>query len=99
MRAAPAPRHQTFNPLPLRIAQPIKLLPHQGLLDSEALITTQAALESLLSTDPSADSEKKHEPASDIDTMVVDSLKVLGPIRPIQVLASRRGLRVGKRRW
>ena len=37
MRAAPAPRHQAFNPLPLRIAQPIELLPHQGLLDSEAL--------------------------------------------------------------
>src|SRR5271154_1318897 len=37
MRAAPATRHQRFNPLPLRIAQPIELLPHEGLLDSEAL--------------------------------------------------------------
>ena len=26
-----------------------------------------------------ADSEEKHEPASDIDTVVVDSLKVLDP--------------------
>ena len=30
-----------------------------------------------------ADSEEKHEPASDIDTMV-DSLKVLDPKRPIR---------------
>jgi len=37
MRTTPAARHQGFNPLPLRIAQPIELLPHQGLLDSEAL--------------------------------------------------------------
>jgi len=28
---------------------------------------------------PGADSEEKHEPASDIDTVVVDSLKVLDP--------------------
>jgi hypothetical protein len=32
----------------------------------------------------SADSEEKHEPASDIDTVVVDSLKVLDPERPIR---------------
>ena len=32
-----------------------------------------------------ADSEEKHEPASDIDTaMVVDSLKALDPRRPIR---------------
>jgi hypothetical protein len=31
-----------------------------------------------------ADSEEKHEPASDIDTMVVDSLKALDPRRPIE---------------
>jgi hypothetical protein len=31
-----------------------------------------------------ADSEEKHEPASDIDTVVVDSLKVLDPERPIR---------------
>ena len=31
-----------------------------------------------------ADSEEKHEPASDIDTAVVDSLKVLDPNRPIR---------------
>jgi hypothetical protein len=31
-----------------------------------------------------ADSEEKHEPASDIDTAVVDSLKVLDPERPIR---------------
>ena len=31
-----------------------------------------------------ADSEEKHEPASDIDTMVVDSLKALDPKRPIR---------------
>ena len=37
MRAPPATRHQRFNPFPLGIAQPIELLPHQGLLDSEAL--------------------------------------------------------------
>jgi hypothetical protein len=34
---------------------------------------------------PGADSEEKHEPVSDIDTaMVVDSLKVLDPKRPIR---------------
>ena len=33
---------------------------------------------------PGADSEEKHEPASDIDTVVVDSLKVLDSIRPIR---------------
>ena len=31
-----------------------------------------------------ADSEKKHEPASDIDTAVVDNLKVLDLDRPIR---------------
>ena len=33
---------------------------------------------------PSADSEEKHEPVSDIDTAVVSSLKVLDPNRPIR---------------
>ena len=32
----------------------------------------------------SADSEEKHEPAGDIDTVVVDSLKALDPERPIR---------------
>jgi hypothetical protein len=31
-----------------------------------------------------ADSEEKHEPASDIDTAEVDSLKALDPKRPIR---------------
>ena len=31
-----------------------------------------------------ADSEEKHEPASDIDTVGVDGLKVLDPNRPIR---------------
>ena len=31
-----------------------------------------------------ADSEEKHEPASDIDTALMDSLKVLDPERPIR---------------
>ena len=31
-----------------------------------------------------ADSEEKHEPACDIDTAAVDSLKVLDPKRPIR---------------
>ena len=31
-----------------------------------------------------ADSEEKHEPASDIDTVGVDSLKALDPERPIR---------------
>ena len=30
------------------------------------------------------DSEEKHEPVSDIDTVVVDSLKALDPKRPIR---------------
>jgi len=33
---------------------------------------------------PGADSEEKHEPASDIDTVPVDSLKALDPKRPIR---------------
>ena len=33
---------------------------------------------------PGADSEEKHEPASDIDTAVADSLKALDPKRPIR---------------
>src|SRR5579872_4440035 len=37
MRTATTARHQRFNPPPLCIAQPIELLPHQRLLDSEAL--------------------------------------------------------------
>jgi hypothetical protein len=33
---------------------------------------------------PGADSEEKHEPVSDIDTAVVDSLKALDLERPIR---------------
>ena len=33
---------------------------------------------------PGADSEEKHEPARDIDTAAVDSLKALDPERPIR---------------
>jgi hypothetical protein len=33
---------------------------------------------------PGADSEEKHEPVSDIDTALVDSLKALDPNRPIR---------------
>jgi hypothetical protein len=33
---------------------------------------------------PCADSEEKREPAGDIDTVVVDGLKVLDPKRPIR---------------
>src|SRR5258705_11729316 len=35
-------------------------------------------------SDREIDSEEKHEPASDIDTVVVDSLKALDPKRPIR---------------
>jgi hypothetical protein len=45
---------------------------------------------------PGADSEEKHEPASDIDTVVVDSLKALDPKRPIR--EATKLLRYGKRR-
>src|SRR5262245_66273612 len=38
---------------------------------------------------PGADSEEKHEPVSDIDTVVVDSLKALDPERPIREAAVR----------
>src|SRR5260370_12000574 len=37
-----------------------------------------------------AASEEKHEPASDIDTMAVDSLKALDPKRPIREADIRR---------
>jgi hypothetical protein len=33
---------------------------------------------------PGADSEEKHEPASDIDTVIADGLKALDPRRPIR---------------
>jgi hypothetical protein len=35
---------------------------------------------------PGADSEEKHEPVSDIDTAVVDSLKALDPEWPSNAL-------------
>jgi hypothetical protein len=35
-----------------------------------------------------ADSEEKHEPVSDIDTVQVDSLKALDPDRPIREATS-----------
>ena len=40
-----------------------------------------------------ADSEEKHEPVSDIDIAVVDSLKVLDPKRPIREADVRRANR------
>jgi hypothetical protein len=33
---------------------------------------------------PKADSEEKHAPASDIDTVAMDNLKALDPKRPIR---------------
>ena len=39
---------------------------------------------------PGADSEEKHEPVSDIDTVAVDSLKVLDPEWPIREADIRR---------
>ena len=43
---------------------------------------------------PGADSEEKHEPASDIDTVaVVESLKVLDPKWPIREADILRGIR------
>jgi hypothetical protein len=47
---------------------------------------------------PGADSEEKHEPASDIDTAWMDSLKVLdpeGPIREADVDRSPTGRQIG----
>src|SRR6476660_520711 len=43
-----------------------------------------------------ADSEEKHEPVSDIDTVVVDSLKALDPKRPIREADSSRTSRHGR---
>ena len=45
---------------------------------------------------PSADSEEKHEPVGDIDTVVVDSLKALDLERPIReaIVALARRLAV-----
>ena len=51
---------------------------------------------------PSAHSVEKREPVSDIDTAVVDSLKVLDPNRPIRegdirnVTAARTAARLSK---
>ena len=47
---------------------------------------------------PGADSEEKHEPVSDIDTAVADSLKVLDlkrPIREADIGASGQHIRYG----
>src|SRR6266480_3322567 len=46
-----------------------------------------------------ADSEEKHEPASDIDIVVVDSLKALDPKRPIREAAHIMLLRLAKWSW
>ena len=49
---------------------------------------------------PGADSEEKHEPASDIDTVLVDSLKALDPNPPIReadILLHREDVRFS--RW
>src|SRR3984893_17330965 len=54
MRTTPAARHQGFNPLPLRIAQPIELLPHQGLLDSEVLNHNSSGAGTLIEYRPRA---------------------------------------------
>jgi hypothetical protein len=44
---------------------------------------------------PGADSEEKHEPVSDIETVVVDSLKALDPEWPIREAdIDRRGKKV-----
>ena len=45
---------------------------------------------------PGADSEEKHEPVSDIDTGVVDSLKALDPERPIREATRERTSRIGR---
>jgi len=42
-----------------------------------------------------ADSEEKHEPAGDIDTAVMNSLKVLEPKRPIREATELRTSRIG----
>ena len=41
---------------------------------------------------PGADSEEKHEPVSDIDTVVVDSLKALDPEWPIREADKEAGI-------
>jgi hypothetical protein len=38
-----------------------------------------------------ADSEEKHEPVSDIDTVILDSLKVLDPERPSKYPPAKPG--------
>ena len=44
---------------------------------------------------PCADSEEKREPAGDIDTVLVDSLKALDPNRPIREADMRRATASG----
>jgi hypothetical protein len=46
---------------------------------------------------PGADSEEKHEPVSEIDTVVVDSLKALDPEWPIREADIARRGRDGRR--
>jgi len=50
-----------------------------GVAKSEPSLTQKASYKG-----PSADSEEKHEPVSDIDTAAADGLKVLDPKRPIR---------------
>ena len=46
-----------------------------------------------------ADSEEKHEPASDIDTALVDSLKVLDPEGPIREAEVNSGTHARQPCW
>ena len=48
---------------------------------------------------PGADSEEKHEPVSDIDTVVVDSLKALDPEWPIREEAGMSQTSPNRRGW
>ena len=71
--------------------------------DALARVEQEVQSETQLLVPRGADSEEKHEPVSDTDTALVDSLKVLDPERPIreatELLRRRemtRGARTGR---
>jgi transposase len=68
-----------------RIKELVENQPDLAVLVEPPLIVRRVLREQIVILhSPGADSEEKHEPASDIDTAAADSLKALDPKRPIR---------------
>jgi hypothetical protein len=64
VRTAPTTRQQRFKALPLGVAQPIELLPHQVSLDSEALNHNSSRAGIRIEYGPQASTRVKRSPIS-----------------------------------